>query len=389
MSENLQAYMSCRRLLLIVIIGAMAGWPYHGARAGDLRLSLPQRSKPTPVQRLNREGVEAVRKHRYDQAKGLFYRAFLFDPEDPFTLNNLGYISELEGDAENAQRFYRLAAQYPSKAVIDKASSPQIEGKLVQDVLAGNQDLRQTNRANREAVRLLSKGRATEANSVLERSLSTDPHNAFTLNNIGVAKEMQGELAEAARYYLEAVNASDSAEPVTIASVRAWRGRPINEMASANARSVQDQLQAATSEQAKAAQLSFRGVLALNRNDRDDARQYFQQAYALDQSYSFSLNNIGYLAELDGDLETAEDFYRQARAADRSKMRIGLATRRSAEGMKLSDVAAENNQQAEARITEKHNSRLQEKRPVELRHRNRKHAEPDQHPPSPNPSNPD
>ena len=367
----------------------MAGWPYHSVQAGDLKLSLPQRSKPTPVQRLNREGVEAVRKHRYEKAKGLFYRAFLFDPEDPFTLNNLGYVSELEGDAENAQRFYSLAAQHPSKAVVDKASAPQVEGKSVQDVFAGNQDLRQTNSANREAVRLLSKGRVTEASSVLQRSLSTDPHNAFTLNNVGVAKEMQGELAEAARYYLEAVNASHSAEPVTIASVRAWRGRPINEMASANARSVQEQLQAATSEQAKAAQLSFRGVLALNRNDRDDARQYFQQAYALDPSYSFSLNNIGYLAELDGDLETAQDFYRQAHAADGSKMRIGLATRSSAEGMKLSDVAADNNQQAAARITEKHNSRLQEKRPIELRHRDRKHTEPEQHPPSASQTNPE
>jgi len=33
---------------------------------------VPQRSKLTPVQRLNREGVDAIRNHRYEKAKALF-----------------------------------------------------------------------------------------------------------------------------------------------------------------------------------------------------------------------------------------------------------------------------------------------------------------------------
>ena len=60
------------------------------AMAGDLRIPIPTRSKPTPVQQLNREGVKAVEKRQYDKAKKLFYRAYLLDPDDPFTLNNLG-----------------------------------------------------------------------------------------------------------------------------------------------------------------------------------------------------------------------------------------------------------------------------------------------------------
>jgi Flp pilus assembly protein TadD len=376
--------MSQRRLLLIAVIGTMAGWSYPSAQAGDLRIVLPQRSKATPVQRLNREGVEAVRRHRYEKAKSLFYRAFLFDPEDPFTLNNLGYISELEGNAESAQRFYSLAAQHASNAVVDKASSAQIEGKSVRNVVAGTQDFTQANSANREAVGLLSKGRAVEADSVLQRSLLTNQQNAFTLNNIGVAKEMQGELEQAMTYYFEAAEAPESTERATIASDRTWRGKPINEMASANARRVQERLQTEKDGQAMAARLTFRGVLALNRNDRNDARRYFEQAYALDQNYSFSLNNIGYLAELDGDLETAQEFYERARTADRGKVRVGLATRRSAEGMKLSEVAMENNQQAEAKISEKHNIRLHEKRPIELRHRTQ--AKPEPHASSPDQS---
>jgi Flp pilus assembly protein TadD len=369
-----EGHMSYKRLLCVAIMGALAGWPSHWVQAQDLKITLPQHSKATPVQRLNREGVEAVRRHQYDKAKTLFYRAFLFDPEDPFTLNNLGYMSELEGNAEGAQRFYSLAVQHASNAVVDKASSPQAQGKLVQNVVAGAQDFTQTNSANREAVRLLSKGRATEANSVLQRTVEASAPDAFTLNNIGVAKEMQGDLEGAGRYYSEAVNAPNSAEAIIITSDSAWRGKTVNEMAAANARKIHERLQAEKDGQAEAVRLSFRGVSALNRNDRNHAREYFQEAFALDPDYSFSLNNIGYLAELDGDLETAQDFYERARAADRSKARIGLATRSSAEGMKLSEVAKENDQLAEVKITEQHRTRLQDKAPIKLQYRNRAHT---------------
>ena len=79
------------------------------ARAGDIKITLPKRSHLTPVQRLHREGVEAVRKHNYTKAESFFYKAYLLDPEDPFTLNNLGYVSELQGQVDRAQRFYTLA----------------------------------------------------------------------------------------------------------------------------------------------------------------------------------------------------------------------------------------------------------------------------------------
>ena len=39
------------------------------SRAGDrVRITLPRRSQLTPVQRLNREGVEAIKKHDYEKA---------------------------------------------------------------------------------------------------------------------------------------------------------------------------------------------------------------------------------------------------------------------------------------------------------------------------------
>src|SRR5579859_6652119 len=116
--------MVSKRLSLLAIIAIMsiaAALP-RPARAGDLKINIPKRSKLTPVQRLNREGVEAVRKHNYKKAEKLFYKAYLFDPDDPFTLNNLGYISELQGQLDRAQRFYALAAEQSSEAIVDQAS---------------------------------------------------------------------------------------------------------------------------------------------------------------------------------------------------------------------------------------------------------------------------
>src|SRR6476659_2491017 len=76
------------------------------AVAQEVRIPLPKKSKYTPVQQLNRDGVAALKKHDIGKAKRLFYKAYLIDPNDPFTLNNLGYVSELEGSLKRAQRYY-------------------------------------------------------------------------------------------------------------------------------------------------------------------------------------------------------------------------------------------------------------------------------------------
>src|SRR5258708_2026589 len=112
-------------LFAAMISSAMPGGLFlTAAQAGDLRIALPKRATTTPVQQLNREGVEAINKHNVDKAKKLFYQAYLLDPDDPFTLNNLGYISELEGAVDRAQRFYALAREQSFGAV--KNSPPGI-----------------------------------------------------------------------------------------------------------------------------------------------------------------------------------------------------------------------------------------------------------------------
>jgi len=337
--------------LVFVLVGGLALAFVPRAEAGDLRIPLPGRSKVTPVQRLNRDGVEAVRKHQLDRAKTLFYRAYLFDPDDPFTLNNLGYIAELEGQIERAQRFYALAAQHPTEAVVDRASTERAEGKPL-----------------RAAIRLLSANRAVEAENLLQPMLAVAPTNAFTLNNMGVAKEMQGDVEGALKYYTAAA-ATHSANPVVVTMSGAWRGKPVSEMAADSARKLRERAQSQESAEARAARLNMRGVSALNRNDWKDARECFRQANVLDPSNAFSLNNLGYLAEMDGDLETAQFYYEKARAGERANALVGLATRRSAEGKRLLEVAQDSDQKVEAGIERAQEVRRQQTGPIELKRR--------------------
>jgi len=161
--------------------------------AQTLRLPLPKKSKYTPVQQLNRDGVAALQKHQMDKAKRLFYKAYLIDPNDPFTLNNLGYLAEAEGDVDRAQRYYDQAQANTSDAVVDTSTEPSDEGKSVAKIAGRTSEgPLKVNELNSQAVRLLNNDRAPEADLMLQQALKIDPNNPFTLNNMGFAKEKEG-----------------------------------------------------------------------------------------------------------------------------------------------------------------------------------------------------
>src|SRR5579871_3720845 len=128
--------MLLKRCLVVVLAIASAGLELPHSHAADIKINIPRRSKLTPVQRLNREGVEAVKKHKYSKAEQLFYKAYLYDPDDAFTLNNLGYISELQGQLDRAEHFYELASQQSSDAVVDVASVQRMKGQPMKEVVA-------------------------------------------------------------------------------------------------------------------------------------------------------------------------------------------------------------------------------------------------------------
>jgi Flp pilus assembly protein TadD len=340
------------------------------ARAGDLRIPIPTRSKPTPVQQLNREGVKAVEKRQYDKAKKLFYRAYLLDPDDPFTLNNLGYISELQGDVDRAQRYYNIAAQYPSTAQVAKSNLRTLEGQPFSEAVHGMKDTHlQANRANVEAIRLLSHGRPQEAEALLKQALAANPQDPFTLNNLGFTKENEGELQAAHDYYQSAARLHSN-EPIIVALNQKWRGQPISKVAATNAKNVQRQMHKRENSDEKVAHLNLRGVSAFNRNDQQAARRYIEQAYKLNPSDAFTLNNMGYLAELDGDRETADDYYARARQAQQATARVTFATRHDVEGLRVGTVAQQNDTKVQARLEAQAEAKRRQGGPIQLKLRN-------------------
>ena len=322
--------------LVLVFVLAWCGLP---AAAQSVRIPLPKKSKYTPVQALNRDGVKALQKHDIEKAKRYFYRAYLIDPDDPFTLNNLGYVAELEGNLDRAQRYYDQAKANTSDAVVDQSTAEDAQGKTVATVAGRTAEgPMKVNELNSEALGLLNQDRAPEADLLLQDALKREPNNPFTLNNMGFAKEKEGELEQAIQYYDHAA-AINSPEPIVVSFDKSFRGKPISEVAARNARKTQDELAKAGDVENQVVRLNLRGVSAMNRNDRKTAREDFLQAYKLDPKNSFTINNMGYLAELEGDRETAESYYEQAQAAKRNSQRVAVATRPEVEGRPVGRVA--------------------------------------------------
>lgn len=329
-------------------------------------IKIPRRSELTPVQRLNRRGVEAIKKHDYKNAESLFYKAYLYDPADPFTLNNLGFVSELEGDLDRAQKFYGLAAEQGSNATIDFSSAKNLQGKPMKDAVVNLQDATmRVNRMNINAMRLLAQNRGFEAIDLLKKALPLDSRNAFTLNNLGVASEAIGDFNGALRYYLTAAS-SHSTEPTIVAADRAWRGKAVSDMAAASAKRLEKRIRDTGSAGSQAVMLTIRGVFEANHNDWDAARQDFLKAYSLDPNSAFTLNNRGFVAEQDGDLETAQYFYGKAQRAENAEASVGLATQLTAEGQSLENVAGTSNGKVDDALEVYSQKRRQEQAPVEL-----------------------
>lgn len=352
------------RLIAVLVIALSTA-----AYAGDLRISIPKRTKPTKVQKYNQEGVKALKKQKVSSAKRQFYKAYLLDPNDPFTLNNLGYVSELEGDLEKAQRYYELAAANASDAVVDKSTSKEVEGKPVSEIAGHNETgPLQVNRMNVEAINLLQKDRAIEAEGVLLKALDLQPNNPFTLNNLGFAREKQGELESALSYYTRAAN-TGSDETVVIAADRDWRGKKISSIARRNIAKVRELLENEQTVEARVARLNLRGVSALNKNDRKAARGFFQQAIQLDPNNAFSLNNMGYVSELDNDRESANYYYAKAKNAEDHDQKIGMATRKEAEGRPVGAVADTNETIVSNQMERDLAIKRRSKAPVELKTR--------------------
>ncbi|MGZ4858726.1 MAG: hypothetical protein ACXV8M_04150, partial [Candidatus Angelobacter sp.] len=339
---------------------------------------------------LNLRGVSAMNRNDRKTARDNFQQAYKLDPRNSFAINNMGYLAELEGSLERAQRYYDQAKANTSEAVIDRSTAEEAQGKTVASV-AGHtaEGPMKVNELNSEALGLLNRDRAPEADVVLQTALKLDPNNPFTLNNMGFAKEKEGELESAIRYY-DSSAATGSREPIVIAFNKSWRGKPISEVAAQNADKSRKELSKAQDMQARVARLNLRGVSAMNRNDRKTARDNFQQAYKLDPRNSFAINNMGYLAELEGDTETAQSYYEQAQRAERARQKVMVSTRPEVEGQTVGHVAEQSSTLVESSFVARAEARRRSGAPPALKTRdNRTVEEPKTRPPSTNTTPPE
>ncbi len=356
---------------LTALFAVIAGIGLQTAWAADtITIKVPRHTQLSHVQRLNREGVMAVEKHDYAKAADFFLKAYLYDPADPFTLNNLGYISELQGQLDRADKFYKLAAEQGCTANVDLSNVKRLQGIPMNTALAGLREApMRVNRINVDAMRMLSENRGPEAAALLGQARSLDPENPYTLNNLGVANESIGDYDSALRYYAAAANSrspSGSIDTIVVAGDRAWQGKPVSDMATANYRRLQGRMQEASNAAPQADLLNRRGVMAENQNDWSAAKRDFLQAYTLDPSDPFSLNNRGYVAEMDGDLETAQFFYQKALRSGGADVRVGLATENSAQGKPLFQVATESDRKVDGALDIYSRERHRQSAPVEL-----------------------
>jgi Flp pilus assembly protein TadD len=180
--------------------------------------------------------------------------------------------------------------------------------------------------------------------------------------------EAEGELESAFRYYSQAADVHSS-DPVIVTLDPHWRGKPISEIAANNAKAVRRRLETEQTTEDRVARLNLQGVSALNRNDSQAARSYFEQAYKLDPRNAFALNNMGYVAEMDGDHETADQFYAAAREARDASARVTLANRHEMQGLPLGQVARSNDEGAQANLQATQEARRREGGPIQLKRR--------------------
>ena len=346
-------------ILLAMRVPVLAEW-------GDLRLPLPAKARATPVQELNRDGVKELKRGHIKKAKQHFVKAYLLDPDDPFTLNNLGYIAEIEGDVDRALKYYQLAANTSTEAVIDEASRKGLRGQSVNMAFQSSKtSVYQGNKANFQAMTLLEKGRVFEAERVLKDAVQSNPKNPFLLDSLGFVMESEGDLQSALRYYTDAADLH-SDERVLLTPQKRWRGKTISEIASHNAEEVRQSLAKGEDTATQVARLNLRGVAALNHNNAADARKYFTDAYQIDPQNAFTLNNLGYIDELNGDRETAEMYYEAARVARQSNERVTYATRRDAEGRRVGPLAETNQDAVEVTLKAIQQRKRQARHPVQL-----------------------
>jgi Flp pilus assembly protein TadD len=193
---------------------------------------------------------------RNQEAEDVLRETLKLDPRNPFTLNNLGYAMEGQGNLESALQYYNQASITHSSEPVVVAIDPHWRGKTISDIAFRNEEAVRKRlsseqssqdraaRLNAEGVSALNHNEPDQAYNYFRQAYKLDPQSAFSLNNMGYLSEAFGDQETADEYYDAAKRGDGAGTPVSIASRHEMVGAEAGEVASTNAQGTEANLQA-------------------------------------------------------------------------------------------------------------------------------------------------
>lgn len=206
------------------------------------------------LNRMNFDAMTLLSENRISDAINLLQSARRLDPNNAFTLNNLGVASEASGDYDMALRYYAAAAGARSTEPAVITATGAFRGQPVSQMAEGNQrrleqrvDDLKTNQA--KAALLASRGVAavnrndwSTARQDFVEAYRLDPYSAFSLNNAGYVAERDGDVETAQFFYAKAEQADDAHTTVATATRHGAEGNPLTTIADNNTQDMQEKL---------------------------------------------------------------------------------------------------------------------------------------------------
>src|SRR5262245_59828256 len=90
---------------------------------------------PLEVSRMNVNAIGLLEKDRSLDAQRMLERALALEPNNPFTINNLGFVMEKQGELQKALSYYNRAANIHSdeKVLVTVQERREWRGKKISD----------------------------------------------------------------------------------------------------------------------------------------------------------------------------------------------------------------------------------------------------------------
>ena len=186
---------------------------------------------PMRVNRMNVDAMDLLSRDRGFEAVALLRETSALDPQNPFTLNNLGVAEETIGDYSSALKYYTAAAESHSSEPVVVTLGSFMERKIREPHGRGERETAGRAAAERSTpprnspscltfaeysrpIRMIGSQREQD----FLRAYSLDPASAFSLNNRGYVAERDGDLEIGQFFYEKARRADDSYARVGLAT---------------------------------------------------------------------------------------------------------------------------------------------------------------------------